>query len=304
MALKHLKPATLPDRPVADRSARVQAIRDAGGTRAFLAQADLRRLARASEGVTPEVCAPSPDWWLRVADQRHQQCDNCPQFGGNCEKSPEEGSRFEWTDTGLETVPCDRWASWQTRNFLERRGVEKGLLHATLGNYEARSKGHAKALDLCRRFVEGYVGRTDGSSLFLAGDTGLGKSHLATGVLRALWKRYRVPGRFVFVPTLLSMQKEAFRDPTAGRLYEACLSDEFLVIDDLGVEQITEWSRPQLEVLLHERDARNLATCVTTNETPETLAIRLAARTVRRILDKSSEFRVDLRGDYRGYRPE
>lgn len=132
--------------------------------------------------------------------------------------------------------------------------------------------------------------------LLLSGDTGRGKTHLAIGVMFAVWERHKVRSRFWPVVDLLARYRATFDKDRAtetteeiDRELERC---PLLVLDDLGAQKDTEWAEEQLFRLIDRRHRDRKPTVVTTNLGE----IQLPARLKSRLADQAASTVVHLDG--------
>ncbi len=107
---------------------------------------------------------------------------------------------------------------------------------------------------------------------FLYGQLGVGKSYLAACVSNAFAKKNKRVA-FVHVPSLFNHLKQLFNAPQE---MEFCLNVlrkvPLLVLDDLGAEPITSWSRDEILLsVLNDRLENKRKTIITSNATPEML---------------------------------
>nr|WP_308445340.1 ATP-binding protein [Tepidiforma sp.] len=105
--------------------------------------------------------------------------------------------------------------------------------------------------------------------LFLTGEKGTGKTHLACAILRAAWERHGVRGQFWPVIDLLDRLRRA-SDPdrateTVDDVQEQLLRVPLLVLDDLGAHRGTEWAEERLFALIDARYRDGLPLVVTSN---------------------------------------
>lgn len=104
-----------------------------------------------------------------------------------------------------------------------------------------------------------------GHGLILMGAVGCGKTHLGCAVLNcALEDKYRAA--YWNVPQNLEMLMAGGADEIdqSRVLYKALLA-QVLLMDDLGAEKPSEWTRKELMIILDERYRANKPTIITSN---------------------------------------
>ncbi|MEA2225701.1 MAG: replication protein DnaC [Solirubrobacteraceae bacterium] len=136
-----------------------------------------------------------------------------------------------------------------------------------------------------RRYVRDIDANLDaGRGLWLMGDVGTGKTTLAMIVSKAALDA----GRSVAIyslPRLLNLVRGAI-ESEAGMVgfLERLAAVDLLHIDDLGVENTTEWVLEQLYSIINTRYEDERAMIVTTNLRYEQLIAQLGERTVSRLV--------------------
>ncbi|NLL74414.1 MAG: ATP-binding protein [Erysipelothrix sp.] len=107
---------------------------------------------------------------------------------------------------------------------------------------------------------------------FLYGDMGVGKSYLAACVSNSFAKHGKNVA-FVHVPTLMNYLKQLFNRPEAMQATIRSLCRiPLLVLDDLGAEPITSWSRDEiLLTIMNDRLENKRKTLITSNYIPNDL---------------------------------
>jgi DNA replication protein DnaC len=115
-----------------------------------------------------------------------------------------------------------------------------------------------------------------GKSVFMSGGPGSGKTHRAV-VLQKEWMWKQVTDRrkwdhmkscFVSVSELLMKLRMSFNDKTApqeGELIQRLCNTPFLILDDLGTQQGTDYAFQVLYVIINERYNWERTTVITSN---------------------------------------
>ncbi|HIU35142.1 MAG TPA: ATP-binding protein [Candidatus Fimenecus excrementigallinarum] len=140
----------------------------------------------------------------------------------------------------------------------------------------------AAILSICKTYAAEFSEHAD--SLFLYGKTGLGKTHLSLAIAAAaIDKGFGVV--YGSAPTLLGkLEKERFgRAPDENT--EGLLADcDLLILDDLGAEYTTGYTKAALYELLNTRLLRGKPTILNSNLTFPELEARYSDRVTSRIL--------------------
>jgi DNA replication protein DnaC len=255
----------------------------------------------------PEFLSGSSDDAVMAATERMRLCVVCRGAPARCAGRDDQllrpGLRPVWQGGGLEAESCRLYAEHRIRWKLERCGVPVAMLDASLESYEPTSKLQRGSLALCRRYVEEFAAlERHRRGLQIYGPaTGIGKTHLAVGVLRALVTDSIVERPlFVFVPEFLDRIRQSFDDKTGktGRMMERVRQADLLVLDDLGAERTSEWVQEQLTIILNARWSHGLSTIITTNASLEELRASLGDRAQSRLKGSLAE-RVIVDGEDR-----
>lgn len=138
-----------------------------------------------------------------------------------------------------------------------------------------------EVLAYCKSYAEAFDTRC--KSLFLMGDAGLGKTHLALAIAgSALDKGFDVV--YVSAQDAFSrIEKEHFSG--GSMLLSAMLEADLLIVDDLGTEFITPFVLSTLYQLVNTRMGRHLPTVYTTNiVTQQLLITRYTEKVASRLL--------------------
>lgn len=162
----------------------------------------------------------------------------------------------------------------------------------------------SKKLELVTTWRDEFHDWEPQRNLIVHGDVGVGKSTLAYAAARSLIAEHRfgwgISTEWVAVRQLLAQIKASFN---GGPPIDRNLTSEtnLVILDDLGAERVTEWTRDWLAAIIEERYDHGAATIVTTNYTPAQLAARLGhdditigQRLVSRLIDNAVV--LELRG--------
>jgi DNA replication protein DnaC len=190
----------------------------------------------------------------------------CPICGG-VGLIEEVSTNGLWVSRACECQQMER----EERRLSAARIPER-YRRCTLDTYDVGFKGAdptlSKALLTARRFVEEYPADTAGKGLLFVGSTGLGKTHLAVGVLRRLVRERGVRGLFCDYRELLKNIQNSYNpqvNTTELELLKPVFATEVLVLDDLGAQKPSEWMWDTVALILNTRYNSKQTTIVTTN---------------------------------------
>lgn len=165
-------------------------------------------------------------------------------------------------------------------SILGKSGIKKRYLSRTIDSFSVTAenkKSFEVATDYIKNFREYF---TQGKGLYLEGPCGTGKTHLAIAIALAIINT----GVPVICKTSIDILGDIKRcyernsEVTEEEVLEAYKTVDLLIIDDLGKEQVTEWSVPVLYSILNERYEALLPTIITTNYNTSALAEKLSAK--------------------------
>lgn len=178
----------------------------------------------------------------------------------------------EVSSTGLWTSRvCECQAIEDEQRRFAGARIPERYRDCTLDDYEIyheadRSLG--RALQTARRFVDAYPVDTGGKGLLFTGSIGVGKTHLAVGVLRRLVSERGARGLFCDYRELLKSIQNSYNPQartTELELLKPVFSAEVLVLDDLGAQKPNEWVWDTVALILNSRYNARQSTIITTN---------------------------------------
>ena len=120
-------------------------------------------------------------------------------------------------------------------------------------------------------FLKKKMAGESAKGMYLSGSFGSGKSYILSALLNELSnKGFRTVN--VYYPKLLQRLKASFNDDSYDEVMDEICSCDVLLIDDIGAENNTPWSRDDvLGTILQYRMDNNLTTFFTSNFTIEEL---------------------------------
>ena len=167
--------------------------------------------------------------------------------------------------------PCTCQEAERERRRLATAHIPARYHDCTLDTFEIyheadRSLG--EALLTARRFVDEYPAGTAGKGLLFVGSTGVGKTHLAVGVLQRLVRERGVRGLFCDYRELLKSILNSYNPEvktTELELLQPIFAAEVLVLDDLGAQKPSDWVWDTVALILNTRYNDRQTTIITTN---------------------------------------
>ncbi len=189
--------------------------------------------------------------------------------------------------TDTEICPLCNGTGWQIRQHEHEREVvrcqcrvrDRGdrLLaaahipvryqHCELDNFQVPAKGTLNdALSWALLFVEKYPIETRG--MLFVGPVGVGKTHLAVGIIKELIASKGISCRFCDYRELLKSIQNSYNpsvQATEMGILRPIFDTEVLVLDELGAARSTEWVFDTVNYILNSRYNENKTTIITTN---------------------------------------
>ena len=204
-------------------------------------------------------------------------------------------------DGELYVLKCGLYGAWRNQKDLEkvtlRANIPTAYAETTLENYEKRTVESEKAHD----YMITLANHKSTQGAYIFGASGLGKTHLAIGLLRKKMEQGKT-GIFVVVPELMESLRRCLRDNGDDfEILQALYNVDCLVLDDLGAEKATEWVAERLYLVINQRYLSNRMTVITSNCTLQEVKERLGEqgkRITSRVLEMCKI--IQLKGeDYR-----
>jgi len=203
-------------------------------------------------------------------------------------------------------VRCDCWRESVGRQRLSEAHIPKRYQHCTLANFAAYNESLERAVRQGSRIAEAFPVVSRG--LFLEGQPGVGKTHLAVAVLKQVIDTTGARGLFYDTRDLLRVIRSTY-DPairtTELEILRPVMTADLLVLDDLGAEKTSEWVDETMNLIVNTRYNERRLTIFTSNypdipddTEPNSLLFRIGFR-MRSRLHEMCEFVVMDAADYR-----
>ena len=189
----------------------------------------------------------------------------CEQCGGSGQLFIQEGDR-------RFVRPCPCVAARKLKRALEAAHIPERFQSCSLDDYRIDFPGVTRSLAMARRyaigFVERYPAETGTTGLMFMGSIGVGKTHLAVAILKALILDRGASGLFCDYREFLKQLQQTYSqrgDGSERELLDPILKTPVLVLDELGAMKPTEWVMDTVGYVLNTRYNECRMTIITTN---------------------------------------
>jgi DNA replication protein DnaC len=156
--------------------------------------------------------------------------------------------------------------------MIEQARIPERYTHCTLEEFVTNFKGANRSLSSAaiqaRSFIKAYPIETKGMGLLLTGSIGVGKTHLAVGILRDLITERGAKGLFFDYRELLKQVQNSYNrnvDVTELEIMKPIFGADVLVLDELGAAKPTDWVGDTISLVLNSRYNDRKTTIITTN---------------------------------------
>jgi DNA replication protein DnaC len=169
--------------------------------------------------------------------------------------------------TARGSKPCQCQVEAEQRVRLRKAGIPPEFQNCTLENFVS-SQGTASGLWLARRYAEEFLPGKTSTGLMLTGTVGLGKTHLAVGIVTELVKSRGIVARFADIRILFERLRSSFDDKateTEQELLRPFFKADLVVLDELGAIRQTDWSMDTMEMFIGGLYNESKPVIITTN---------------------------------------
>lgn len=215
---------------------------------------------------------------LKECKKEYNHCQNCKSIL-EC-KNKIEGCRYVPKQNNNELQFCYQKCKYK-KNLEEKFKYLKNVYtfnipfaikEANMKDIYNDDKNRYETIKYITKFIDNYLNKKNVKGLYLHGSFGCGKTYLISAMFNELAK-HNIESAIVFWPDYLRMLKSLFNDNNEYKnVFEKVKNAPLLLIDDLGAENITEWSRDEILCpILQYRMENNLPTFITSNLNLEAL---------------------------------
>lgn len=192
----------------------------------------------------------------------------------------------------------------QYRDNIYYFNISENLKNASMKDIDTKDKNRFETIKWINNFINEYTNGIKCKGIYLNGNFGCGKTYLLSAMLNELAKRgHKVA--MVYYPEFLRTLKESFSSINADEYknkFNYIKKVELLLLDDIGAESLTEWSRDEvLGTILQYRMEENLPTLFTSNLSMKELEVHLSTTNkdidhvkARRIIERIKHLTTDV----------
>jgi DNA replication protein DnaC len=154
----------------------------------------------------------------------------------------------------------------------------KRFQQRTFENF-AINANNQRAYEKAKDYADNFLNLEEGIGLMFVGDYGTGKTHLAAAIANDLLNN-GIPVVFGTLSTLLGAIKKTWSDEKYDEhdIEDIYQTVDLLVIDDLGKEQVSEWTLSKLYSMINDRYENCRSVIITTNFGEGELIERLSTK--------------------------
>jgi len=207
------------------------------------------------------------------------------------------GSGFRYVEGKEGVVKCECKNDNRADRVLRAAEIPRKYADCGLDNYITPPSNENPYLSLAlikaTGFVDQYFTQATPKGLLFQGTPGLGKTHLAVGIIRKLIELKNVPCYFCNFAAELQKIRDSMSTSKTLVLPRLVYDSEVLILDDFGAQRWSSWVQDQMSNVLSYRYDNGRATLITTNlsdkPSEDRAAMRVAAMKRLGVMNSAGE---------------
>ncbi|MCU2427321.1 ATP-binding protein [Enterobacter hormaechei subsp. hoffmannii] len=204
-----------------------------------------------------------------VDNVKHSQCPECVK------------AELAGIESSLRTL--------RVADLIDNAGIARRFEACEFDNYQAINQDAAKNLAACQRYASSWPERLNaGTGLFMTGNCGTGKNHLAVAMAKSIIRDHLANVVITDVMRLTRAVKSTWRhnaEMTEEDVIERFASLDLLIIDEVGVQFGSPTEMTILQEIINARYESILPTILISNLTFDQLKETIGERIVDRVTD-------------------
>ena len=245
---------------------------------------------------------------LELSALENNNCEKCKhlmecknEVPGYCYQGEANGNDIEFS-----YVACKYKKAFDEEtkylNNIYYFDIPKDIKNARMKDIITKDKNRFPVIKWIKEFIENIDTSKECKGLYLNGNFGCGKTYLLSAMLNELAKKGKKVA-IIYYPEFLRSLKSSFGDNEEYQeKFDTIKKAELLLLDDIGAETVTEWSRDEvLGTILQYRMEEKLPTFFTSNLTIDELAEHLSVTNkevdvvkARRIIERIKQLTNDI----------
>lgn len=207
---------------------------------------------------------------LQTCYKEYNNCNNCSGLSECCnevygfylkEVIDTNKLRFEYKSCKYKTKELNES---KDNEFVYSIDIPKEIKNARMKDIYLDDASRKDVITYLTKFIKNYNSNKKNKGLYLSGSFGCGKTYLIAAAFNELSKK-KVKSAIVYWPEFLRNLKASFDDGFKEK-FNYIKKIPLLLIDDIGAESVTEWSRDEiLGTILQYRMEEGLPTFFTSN---------------------------------------